>query len=105
MKQLLSIALVTLVLTACSLSHSDSKETEKFTQVIFECDHQEAITVRYYPDSERAVLIRHSEEIELQQERTASGFLYSNGPNSIAGKGDNLVVHVGRMAAINCRPI
>jgi membrane-bound inhibitor of C-type lysozyme len=96
-------------LQACSPKTSEedqakmqAKEADQYTQVLFECVGNDPVTVRFYKDSERAVMIRNNENIELEQEPTASGFSYTNGPNSIRGKGDDLVVQIGRMAAINC---
>ena len=110
MKFILVISFIAVGLMACSPQNQQdvkqqksAEEAEQSTQVIFECERNEAITVRFFTDSERAVMTRNNEDIELKQERAASGFLYSNGPNSIRGKGDDLTVHIGRMAPINCR--
>ncbi|QHJ13896.1 hypothetical protein FX988_04177 [Paraglaciecola mesophila] len=84
-------------------SPEQADKGQRYTQVIFECERNEPVTVRFYKDSERAVMTRNNQDIELVQQPTASGFSYSNGPNSIRGKGDDLTVNIGRMAAINCR--
>ena len=109
-KAVLLMPLLIIGLQACSPEanlednkRAQVKEAKLYTQVIFECERNDPVIVRFYNDSERAVMTRNNEDIELKQERAASGFLYSNGPNSIRGKGDDLVVHIGRMAAINCR--
>ena len=90
-----------LMLTATDTEFAE--DAKQYTQVIFECERNDPVTVRFYQDSERAVMTRNNEDIELTQQPTASGFSYSNGPNSIRGKGDDLTVHIGRMAAIHCR--
>ena len=41
--------------------------------------------------------------IDLAQQRSASGFIYSNGPNTIRGKGDALTIEIGRMVPIQCQ--
>ena len=41
--------------------------------------------------------------MELQQQRTGSGFLYSNGPTSVRGKGNELILQDGRSAPIRCK--
>ena len=51
---------------------------------------------------ERAVLLRHGQAIELHQQPSGSGFVYSNGPNTIRGKGDELRVEIGRMVPMLC---
>ncbi|MGY8899562.1 MAG: MliC family protein [Paraglaciecola sp.] len=106
----LLISFVTVSMQACSPQASiedkkrqEAEDAKQYTQVIFECERNDPVTVRFYQDSERAVMTRNNEDIELTQQPTASGFSYSNGPNSIRGKGDDLTVHIGRMAAIHCR--
>lgn len=70
--------------------------------VAFRCDNGETVHVRFDKARESAVLVRGGEEIELLQQRTGSGFSYSNGPNTIRGKGDQLSVEIGRMVPIAC---
>ena len=109
MKTVLLMPLLMVGLHACSpeanlenKKRAEAEKTRQYTQVLFECVGNIPVTVRFYKDSERAVMIRNNENIELKQEPTASGFSYTNGPNSIRGKGDDLVLQIGRMAAINC---
>ncbi len=71
-------------------------------EVAFSCTNGESLTVRFIAASETAVLVRHGDEIELQQQPSGSGFIYSNGPNTIRGKGDALTVEIGRMVPIHC---
>tara|TARA_R110001583_G_scaffold156201_2_gene307916 strand:+ start:285 stop:872 length:588 start_codon:yes stop_codon:yes gene_type:complete len=110
MKFILVISFIAGGLMACSpqdqqdtKQQKSAEEAGKSSQIIFECERNEAITVRFFTDSDRAVMTRNNEDIELKQARTASGFLYSNGLNSIRGKGDDLSVQIGRMSPINCR--
>jgi len=70
--------------------------------VDFVCDQGEKLSVRFFPQQGVAVLVRHGETIELQQQPSGSGFIYSNGPNTIRGKGSALRVEIGRMRAIEC---
>ncbi len=70
--------------------------------VAFACDNNESISVRFIASREVAVLMRNGDEIELKQQPAASGFVYSNGPNTIRGKGDALAVEIGRMMPIQC---
>jgi membrane-bound inhibitor of C-type lysozyme len=48
------------------------------------------------------VLMRQQHEISLPQQPSGSGFIYSNGPNTIRGKGNALTVEIGRMLPIQC---
>lgn len=70
--------------------------------VDFVCDQGEKLSVRFFPQHGVAVLVRHGKTIELQQQPSGSGFIYSNGPNTIRGKGSALRVEIGRMRAIEC---
>jgi hypothetical protein len=46
--------------------------------------------------------MRNGENIPLSQQPSGSGFMYSNGPNTIRGKGNDLTVEIGRMVPIQC---
>ena len=70
--------------------------------VAFQCSNGETLSVRFYPTEERAVLVRHGQEIALKQQPSGSGFIYSNGPNTIRGKGNALTVEIGRMVPLQC---
>jgi hypothetical protein len=59
--------------------------------------------VRFFIQEGRAVLVREEKRMELQQQRTGSGFLYVNGPTSIRGKGSELILQDGRSAPIRCK--
>ncbi|MEO6169948.1 MAG: MliC family protein [Lysobacter sp.] len=72
-------------------------------EVAFGCDNNESMTVRFVTSREVAILMRNGESFELKQQPAASGFLYSNGPNTIRGKGDALTVEIGRMMPIQCK--
>lgn len=72
-------------------------------EVAFGCDNGESVSVRFFPEQGVAVLQRHGTNIELNQQPAASGFWYSNGPNSIRGQGDRLTLEIGRMMPIQCQ--
>jgi membrane-bound inhibitor of C-type lysozyme len=74
----------------------------KQTRTTFACDNDETIEVRFFPDQGVAVLVRGGENIELTGEPVASGFKYSNGQTTIQGKGNELMLNVGMMAASKC---
>lgn len=71
-------------------------------EVAFACTNGESLSVRFVQDREVAILMRHGDRIELQQQPSGSGFIYSNGPNTIRGKGNALTVQIGRMVPIEC---
>jgi membrane-bound inhibitor of C-type lysozyme len=61
------------------------------------------VEVRYSAAESVATLVRAGSAIALKQQTSASGFIYSNGPNTIRGQGDELRVEIGRMAPIMCQ--
>ncbi|WP_029148808.1 MliC family protein [Methylophilus sp. 5] len=71
--------------------------------VVFDCQNGEVMRVRFVAAPASAVLMRGQNKISLPQQPSGSGFIYSNGPNTIRGKGDALMVEIGRMAAIQCQ--
>lgn len=75
------------------------------TRTSFKCDNDETIEARFFPDQGIAVLVRGGQNVELQGEPVASGFLYSNGQTSIRGKGQELEMTVGMMAPTKCTAI
>lgn len=72
-------------------------------EVRFLCNNGQNLAVRFAQDAERAVLTRNGQSITLQQQPSASGFVYSNGANTIRGKGDHLTVEIGRMVPLHCQ--
>lgn len=74
-------------------------------KVDFACTNGESLSVRFIQDRELAVLTRQGDSIELQQQPSGSGFIYSNGPNTIRGKGNDLTVEIGRMMPIQCSAV
>src|SRR5690606_40394133 len=73
--------------------------------VDFTCTNGETLSVRFLRDPDVAILMRHGDEIELPQQRSGSGFIYSNGPNTIRGKGDDLTLEIGRTVPFHCTAI
>ena len=72
-------------------------------EVAFSCANGESLSVRFLTAQAVAVLVRNGKSIELQQQPSGSGFIYSNGPNTIRGKGNDLTVEIGRMVPIQCK--
>jgi membrane-bound inhibitor of C-type lysozyme len=71
--------------------------------VVFDCQNGEVLRVRFVAEPASAVLMRQQSEISLPQQPSGSGFIYSNGPNTIRGKGNALTVEIGRMLPIQCQ--
>ena len=101
MRQIPLIILIAILIAACTPIVSKESSIPDH-DVTFHCDNGETFGVRFYTTRELAVLVRNGDEIELPQQRSGSGFIYSNGSNTIRGKGDNLTVEIGRMMPIEC---
>ncbi len=71
-------------------------------QVQFVCSNGETLSVRFLEREATAILTRHGTDIALTQRPSGSGFIYSNGPNTIRGKGSDLTVEIGRMLPLQC---
>ncbi len=71
-------------------------------EVAFTCDNGEAMRVRFGETPPQAVLMRTGGELVLPQQPSGSKFVYGNGRNTIRGKGDELIVEIGRMVPIRC---
>lgn len=101
MKKIVWTILAASLLAACTATPSGQNLASDH-DVAFQCTNGETVRVRFYTAQERAVLVRQGEDIVLPQQRSGSGFVYSNGPNTIRGKGDRLTVEVGRMVPMEC---
>ena len=69
---------------------------------VFACDDGNRIQVRFSQSRHTATLVRNGESIELPQQASGSGFIYGNGRTTLRGKGDELILEVGKMAPIRC---
>ena len=69
----------------------------------FSCDNGERIQVRFSQARKLATLVRNGESIELPQQPSGSGFIYGNGRTTLRGKGDALILEIGKMAPIRCQ--
>ncbi|RPI46495.1 MAG: hypothetical protein EHM59_07315 [Betaproteobacteria bacterium] len=102
MRPPLLAALITALLAACSTPPREATDILE-RQVRFVCGNGEEVEMRFFPRQGVAVLVRHGMPIELKQQPSGSGFVYSNGPNTVRGKGEELSVEIGRMAPIQCK--
>lgn len=101
MKQIKLILLTTILITACTNPSSVTNFSPDH-HTIFQCNNGETLSISFYTTRQVAVLVRNGDKIELPQQRSGSGFIYSNGPNTIRGKGNNLTVTIGRMMPLEC---
>jgi len=90
------------LLAACTTPAYQGEPTNE-RRVQYACTNGENIEMRFFPLQGVGVLVRHGKTMELQQEMAASGFLYTNGPNTVRGKGNELTIEIGRMVPIQCR--
>jgi membrane-bound inhibitor of C-type lysozyme len=96
-----ALALALLVASiSCACSSTPPAQADR--NVSFTCTNGESISVVFSPANSTAVLVRNGENIELEQQPSGSGFMYSNGPNTIRGKGNDLTVEIGRMVPLQC---
>ncbi len=88
-------------ISGCASSAGVDEERDRLA--IYDCTNGESLSVRFLSDRQMAELLYRDESIELQQEPSGSGFLYSSGPSTIRGKGNELVVEIGRMIPLRCQ--
>ncbi len=100
--QLLAALLTTVALTGCSTGMEASSENA-LTRVAYSCDRGMPIAVVFYPAEGRAELMRNDDVISLESVPVGSGFKYTSVQTTIRGKGDELILEVGRMAPITCK--
>jgi membrane-bound inhibitor of C-type lysozyme len=103
MKAFTAAALVTCLVSACSSPSPTSGSLAQELDVTFSCTNGESLSVRFVNERSIAVLTRNGESIELAQQPSGSGFIYSDGPNTIRGKGKDLSVEIGRMVRLECK--
>lgn len=92
------------ILAGCTAIPTHTEPTTEHLAT-YACDHGETLEIRFFPLQGVGVLVRHGKTMELQQQVSGSGFIYSNGPNTVRGKGDELIVEIGRMVPFKCRVV
>ena len=100
MKMIALSVLVSCSISGCATAPQDG--TLQTREVLYTCTNGDAVAVRYSTPPDTALLLRNGAEIPLNQQASTSGFVYSNGPNTIRGNGNNLTVEIGRMMPIEC---
>lgn len=103
MKMLIAATVATCLATACASKPPINDSSPDYREVAFTCSNGPDLSVRFFPAQGVAVLVRNGETMELQQQPSGSGFIYSNGPTTIRGKGDDLTVEIGRMVPLQCK--
>jgi membrane-bound inhibitor of C-type lysozyme len=96
-----AFSLMLVTLQACSSVPRTMSQSPRLVK--YACDNGEFVEVRFAESEGAATLIRAGSAVALKQQTVASGFEYSNGPNTIRGKGEELRVEIGRMVPISCR--
>lgn len=71
----------------------------------FACDDGRTLDVVFVPERELARLAWEGGTLELPQQRTGSGYAYSNGRVGLRGKGRELQLEIGRRVPIDCREV
>lgn len=98
----LALLLPALVAAACAPMAPQEVSTQE-REVAYRCANGEQLALRFFPAQGVATLVRGGKTMELQQRPAASGFVYSNGPNTVRGKGQELTLEIGRMVPIRCQ--
>lgn len=91
--------LLACILAGCSMMPDPQAAADVHT-VTFACADGEAAVVSF--SDQYAVLQRQGQAITLTQQPSGSGFIYSNGPHTLRGKGEDLWVETGKRVPIQC---
>ncbi len=102
MRTLPIVSLIPLLLAACA-SPAPTGAVIPVQRTQYVCSQGETVELRYFPDQGVAVLVRQGQTMELHPQPVASGFLYTNGPHAVRGKGDEIQIEVGRMVPLPCK--
>lgn len=102
MKLLIAAMVVTCLASACVFKPPSNDNSPNDREVAFACSNGQSLSVRFFHAQGLAVLVRNGETMELQQQPSGSGFIYSNGSTTIRGKGNDLTVEIGRMVPLQC---
>ena len=96
------VPLLLWLLAGCSTTPPQGEATGE-RRGRFACSNGERVEMRFFPAQGVGVLVRNGKATELQQQPAGSGFLYSNGPDSVRGKGNDITIETGRMAPLVCK--
>ena len=90
------------LLVGCAATSPQAESTDE-RRVSFACSDGSTIEMWFFLERGVGVLVRDGKTVELQQKPVASGILYTNGPTTVRGKGDDLTLKIGRIAPIACK--
>ncbi|MET0091776.1 MAG: MliC family protein [Candidatus Thiodiazotropha sp.] len=102
MCKLITVMILSSVLVGCATVENHEKESHA-RLVLYDCTNGESLSVRYLSSEQSADLLHRGVSFQMKQQPSGSGFVYSSGPNTIRGKGDDLVVEIGRMVPLRCQ--
>ncbi len=102
MKRCIIVITLALLASACN-SASTNSNAPQGREVAFNCGDGQSLSVRFLAEQGVAILVRNGETIELQQQPSGSGFIYSNNATTIRGKGNDLTVEIGRQTPLQCQ--
>jgi len=101
MRRLCALSGLVAGLLGCA-APTPSGESRDMRRVDFACENGESVQMRYFPLQGVAVLVRGGRTTELQQQRVASGFLYSSPAVAVRGKGNEILIEEGAGARLRC---
>jgi len=91
-----------LLLLGCSTAPL-KEEAHTEPPVRFDCGNHGTVEARFVPEKDTALLSFGGRQATLKRRPAASGFWYTDGRISIRGKGDELMLEIGRMAPVFCK--
>ena len=77
-------------------------EPSNAIEVLFSCDDGSTVRLRFLPEAGRAMLIAPAGETMLEQQRVASGFLYTGRQVDYRGKGQSLMIDSPGEPTLRC---
>ena len=101
-----ALALAALVCAGCETTPSSTrieKPQPGERRAQFACRDGTNVEMRFFDAKRLAVLIRDGRAVELQQQASGSGFVYSNGPTTVRGKGREIMLEADRAEPLRCR--
>ena len=105
MKPIAIAFLAVTALTACERAPVVAQVSPNDLDVSFTCANDESLSVRFRQAQGVAILMRQGVSVELPQEPSGSGFTYSNGANTLRGKGNDLTVESEHLPPIQCKAV
>jgi len=99
--KVIATAILVVLASGCTTS-AIQDPSPNAREVTYLCTNGESLSVRFPRDQHLAILTRNDQSIELSQQLSGSGFIYSSGSTTIRGKGDSLTVEIGRTPPIQC---